>query len=134
MCSDHICTILQWATLLRQRLKPMLLYNREKFEGHTTRLFRSGFPLLNRRFTGIEVTGEDRLAHAKTLAWKINEMTSTERPSVNLYEPRDVSREGFRIENAAGVALENCLNEGVHLKTLWGLLWVDWLKIVGNRG
>ena len=33
-------------------------------------------------------------------------MTSTEKPSVNLYEPRAVSRERFRIEDAAGVAIE----------------------------
>ena len=61
-------TIFRRATLLRQRLKPMLLYNREKFEGHATRLFGASFPLLNRRFTGIEITGENRLAHTKALA------------------------------------------------------------------
>jgi len=43
-------------------------------------------------------------------------MTSTEEPSVNLYEPRAVSREGFTIKNARGVATENCLNKGVHPK------------------
>jgi hypothetical protein len=36
--------------------------------------------------------------------------------------------------NAAGVAIENCLNEGVHPKTLWGLLWVDYIKKAGNCG
>ncbi len=41
-------------------------------------------------------------------------MTSAEEPSVNLYEPRPVSREGFRIKNAVGVVTENCLKEGVH--------------------
>ena len=45
-------------------------------------------------------------------------MTSKEKPSINLYEPRTVSCEGFRIDNAAGVAIENCLNEGVHPITL----------------
>ena len=50
-------------------------------------------------------------------------MTSTEKPSANLYEPRAVSGEGFRIEYAAGVAIENCLNERVHPIRLWGLLW-----------
>ena len=44
----------------------------------------------------------------------VPEMASIERPSVNLYEPRAVSREGFRIEDAARVAIENCLNKGVH--------------------
>lgn len=47
-------------------------------------------------------------------------MTSKEKPSINLYEPRTVSCEGFRIDNAAGVAIENCLNEGVHPNTLVG--------------
>ena len=42
-------------------------------------------------------------------------MTSMTEPRINPYEPRTVSREGFRIENAAGVATENCLNEGVHI-------------------
>ena len=51
-------------------------------------------------------------------AWRINDTTSTTEPRINLYELRTVSREGFRIENAAGVAAENCLNEGVHLITL----------------
>jgi hypothetical protein len=41
-------------------------------------------------------------------------MTSTQNPCINPYEPRSVSSEGFRIKNAAGVAIENCLNEGVH--------------------
>ncbi len=41
-------------------------------------------------------------------------MTCTEKPSVKLYEPRTVSDKGFRIEDAAGVAIENCLNAGVH--------------------
>lgn len=41
-------------------------------------------------------------------------MTSTTDSRLNLYEPRTVSREGFRIENAASVTTENCLNEGVH--------------------
>ena len=50
-------------------------------------------------------------------------MTCTEKPSVKLYEPRTVSDKGFRIEDAAGVAIENCLNAGVHPRTLWGLLW-----------
>jgi hypothetical protein len=50
-------------------------------------------------------------------------MTSTEKPSVNLYEPGAVSGEGFRIEDAAGVAIENCLNERVHPSKLWGDLW-----------
>jgi transposase InsO family protein len=36
-------------------------------------------------------------------AWRINVMTSTTEPRLNLYEPRAVSREGFRIVNAAGV-------------------------------
>ena len=45
-------------------------------------------------------------------------MTSKTEPCLNLYEPRSVSREGFRIEKAAGVATENCLNEGVHLMML----------------
>ena len=45
-------------------------------------------------------------------------MTSKGKPSINLYEPRTVSCEGFRIDNAAGVAIENCLNEGVHPKRL----------------
>jgi hypothetical protein len=40
-------------------------------------------------------------------------MTSTTETRINLYDPRTVSGEGFRIENAAGVATENCLNEGV---------------------
>jgi hypothetical protein len=47
-------------------------------------------------------------------AWRINEMTSTEKSSVNLYEPRAVSRDGFRIKNAAGVATANRLNKGVY--------------------
>jgi hypothetical protein len=42
-------------------------------------------------------------------------MTSNGTTSINLYEFRSVSREGFRIENAASVAIGNCLNEGVHL-------------------
>jgi hypothetical protein len=41
-------------------------------------------------------------------------MISRKEPSVNLYESQTVSREGFRIEKAAGVATENCLNQGVH--------------------
>lgn len=45
-------------------------------------------------------------------------MTSIEKPNVNLYEPSPVSGEEFRIENAASVAIENCLNEGVHLTLL----------------
>ena len=49
-------------------------------------------------------------------------MTSTEKPSVNLYEPGAVSGEGFRIEDAAGVAIENCLKEGVHPIMLWAIL------------
>ena len=51
-------------------------------------------------------------------------MTSKTEPPLNLYEPRTVSSEGFRIDNAAGVAIENCLNEGVHPKPVCGLLWV----------
>ena len=50
-------------------------------------------------------------------------MTSIEKPNVNLYEPSAVSGEGFRIENAASVVIENCLNERVHLTLLWGILW-----------
>jgi hypothetical protein len=50
-------------------------------------------------------------------------MTSIEKPNGNLYEPVLCPSEGFRIENAASVAIENCLNGGVHLKRLWGLLW-----------
>ena len=61
-------------------------------------------------------------------------MTSTEKPSVNLHEHGAVSPAGFRIENAAGVAIENCLNEGVHPNRLRGLLWVDWLKTAGTGG
>jgi hypothetical protein len=61
-------------------------------------------------------------------------MTSKTEQCLNLYEPRSVSSEGFRIENAAGVAIENCLNEGVHPKRVWGLLWVDGFKKVGNCG
>jgi hypothetical protein len=61
-------------------------------------------------------------------------MTSSEKPNVNPYEPGAVSGEGFRIEDAAGVAIENCLNEGVHPSGLWGLLWVDGFKKVGNCG
>ena len=45
-------------------------------------------------------------------------MTSTTEPCLNLYETRSVSREGFRIEKTAGVATENCLNEGVHPTSL----------------
>jgi hypothetical protein len=45
-------------------------------------------------------------------------MASKTKLRLNLYEPRTVSREGFRIEKAAGVATENCLNEGVHPKRL----------------
>jgi hypothetical protein len=41
-------------------------------------------------------------------------MTSKRTPCSNLYEPVSVSSEGFRIENAASVAIENCLNDGVH--------------------
>jgi hypothetical protein len=41
-------------------------------------------------------------------------MTSTAEPCLNLYESRSVSRKGFRIEQAAGVAPDNCLNLGVH--------------------
>ena len=41
-------------------------------------------------------------------------MTSATEPRINLYEPRTVSHEGFRIEVAASVATGNCLNEGVH--------------------
>jgi hypothetical protein len=44
--------------------------------------------------------------------------TSTSEARINLYEPGTVSREVFRIENAASVATENCLNEGVHLTSL----------------
>jgi hypothetical protein len=51
-------------------------------------------------------------------------MTSKTEPRLNLCEPRTVSCEGFRIDNTAGVAIENCLNEGVHPKRLWRLLWV----------
>jgi hypothetical protein len=36
--------------------------------------------------------------------------------------------------NAARVAIENCLNEGVHPKGLWGLLWVDCFKNAGICG
>jgi hypothetical protein len=50
-------------------------------------------------------------------------MISTKKPRVNPYEPRSVSREGFRIDKAASVAIENCLNEGVHPTRLWGILW-----------
>ena len=49
-------------------------------------------------------------------------MTSTDKPNSNLYESRAVSREGFTIEDAAGVATENCLNEGVHPKVLVAVL------------
>jgi hypothetical protein len=49
-------------------------------------------------------------------------MTSTIKPNVNLYEPSAVSGEEFRIENAASVVIENCLNERVHLMKLWGIL------------
>ncbi len=42
-------------------------------------------------------------------------MTSAKKPCINPYEPESVSREGFRIENAAGVATENCLSERVHV-------------------
>jgi hypothetical protein len=41
-------------------------------------------------------------------------MIPTKEPSVNVYESRSISREGFRIENAPSVAIENCLNRGVH--------------------
>lgn len=41
-------------------------------------------------------------------------MTSAKKPCINPYEPESVSREGFRIENTASVATENCLNDGVH--------------------
>jgi hypothetical protein len=41
-------------------------------------------------------------------------MTSNGNTTVNLYESGSVSREGFRIENAASVAREYCLNEWVH--------------------
>ena len=43
-------------------------------------------------------------------------MTFKTEPCLNLYEPQPVSREGFRIEKAASVATENCLNEGAHPK------------------
>jgi hypothetical protein len=39
-------------------------------------------------------------------------MNSIERP-VQLYERVTVSGEGFRIEDAASVAMKNCLNAGV---------------------
>src|SRR5271156_2614208 len=46
----------------------MFLHDREELECHSAWPLRSGLPLLNRRFAGIEVTGENRLADAKTLA------------------------------------------------------------------
>jgi hypothetical protein len=67
-------------------------------------------------------------------------MTSKTELRHNLYEPRIVSREGFRIEKAAGVAIENCLNEGVHPRGTvvtfvdiltgkqWQLVGLDFLK------
>ena len=41
-------------------------------------------------------------------------MTSAKKPRINLYGPESVSREGFRIEDAASVAMKNCLKERVH--------------------
>ena len=61
-------------------------------------------------------------------------MISIEKPNVNPYEPSAVSGEGFRIENAASVVIENCLNERVHPMPMWGLLWVDCFKKASNCG
>jgi hypothetical protein len=36
-------------------------------------------------------------------AWRNNEMTSTEKPSVNLYEPRAAAREGFTPKNCGEI-------------------------------
>jgi hypothetical protein len=52
---------------LGQRLQAVLLDYGEQSQCHTTRLFRSRLPLLNRRFAGIKIAGEYRLADAKTL-------------------------------------------------------------------
>ncbi len=50
--------------------------------------------------------------------------------SVRIYLAHATLAEARRPEKS----LENCLNEGVHLKTLWGLLWVDCFKKMGNCG
>ena len=54
--------------------------------------------------------------------WRTNEMGSRTEQRHNLPEPRTVSREGFRIKTAAGVAIANCLNEGVHLTSVYSNL------------
>jgi hypothetical protein len=41
-------------------------------------------------------------------------MMLTKEQSSNLFHARNVSREGCKTENAASVAIANCLNDGVH--------------------
>lgn len=61
-------------------------------------------------------------------------MTSKRRRCSNLYEPVSVSSEGFRIENAASVAIENCLNDGVHPMTMPAMkTTIDALESAGVR-
>jgi len=42
-------------------------------------------------------------------------MTFKEEPGCTMYQGRNVSPEGFNNKTTAGVAIANCLNEGVHL-------------------
>lgn len=50
---------------LNRRFEAMLLHDGKELKGHATRLLRSGLPLPSRRFAGIRITGEYRLADAK---------------------------------------------------------------------
>lgn len=46
----------------------MLLKHSEKLDRHSTRPFGAGFPLFNRTFAGVEITGEHRLTEIVGLA------------------------------------------------------------------
>jgi hypothetical protein len=66
---------------LDQRPQTMLPYHRQQPQRHTTRLLCPRRPLLNRRFAGIQVSREDRLAHSKTLPQLPNLLRLKERRS-----------------------------------------------------
>ncbi len=50
----------------------MFLHDGQEFERHAAGFLCARLPLLHGRFTGVEITGEDRLADAETLAKRLD--------------------------------------------------------------
>ena len=106
--------ILHWGYQTPEELETQS-YARDKAGSHSATLrFFSGDPQKVTTALVGEGTQTPSLPHTPYRAWRISEMTSNRNPRINLYEPEFVSPEGSELKNAAGVAKENCLNEGVH--------------------